>query len=127
MKTHEFEFNGKQHRLIYNAAAMFEINDMLAEGESLFSLLGESTQRAFDITCRALQVMSQQARIVDKFSCRELLPEVNYDEIYSMTAVHEMVQLRSEVLKAITAGMHRDEVQNGPIDLDLMETNSKNE
>lgn len=126
MKTHEFKFNGKQHRLIYNAAAMFEINDMLAEEESLFSLLGESTQRAFDITCRALQVMSQQARIVDKFSCRELLPEVNYDEIYSMTAVHEMVQLRSEVLKAITAGMHRDEVQTGPIDLDLMEANSKN-
>lgn len=126
MKTHEFEFNGKQHRLIYNAAAMFEINDMLAEEENLFTLLGESSQRAFDITCRALQIMSQQARIVDKFSCREPLPEINYTELYSTASVTDMVWLRTEVIKAISAGMHRDEVPDGPVDLDLMEANSKN-
>lgn len=126
MKTHEFEFNGKQHRLIYNAAAMFEINDMLAEGEDLFKLLGESTARAFDISCKVLQVMSQQARIVDKFSCREPLPEISYDEIHALASAIDMVKIRGEIVKVITAGVHRDEVQTGPIDLDLMEANSKN-
>jgi len=96
----EITFKGKTYYLLYNGAAMFELQDI----ENIY----EAITGDFEAFCRIVATLSRQGELLRRYEGYDA-GKVLDEEILRITALpYEVLELQQAVTKAILAGMKRE-------------------
>lgn len=112
------EFNGRKISLAYTVGAMFELNDMLEEGETVLSLLECKNADGLDKMCRCIEVLARNgAGVMEGMGfTRPYTPDKK--ELHTFMRPTELVTIKKAALDAILIGYGR-EVENPEEEVDL--------
>lgn len=96
----EITFKGKTYYLLYNGAAMFELQDM----ENIYKSLTSD----FEAFCRIATTLSEQGELLRRYEGYDPGETLKADELRVTVLPYEMVELQQAAAKAILAGMKRE-------------------
>lgn len=120
------EFKGKEICLAYTVNAMFQIDDLLEDGEQIMELIDGKGEGGFRRFCRAVSILAMcgaQARESDGFP-RPCVPQDK--ELYDCMQPVEYMKLKKEAVNAILLGYGREVTDaEEEVDLELAELEKK--
>lgn len=114
----EITFKDNTYHLLYNGAAMFELQDI----DSIF----EGVRKDFDVFCRVLSTLTQQGELYRRYMGHEPGKFLDADELRVAVLPYEIHELQEAAFAAIVAGLRREvEEENKERDLSLEKLKKK--
>jgi hypothetical protein len=120
------KFHEKEIYLAYTVNAMFQVNDMLEDGEDILSVFNGGNKEELGRFCEAVCILARcgaEARAADGYKDSYIPDE---KEMISCMAPIEYMQIKKEAINAILLGYGR-EITNPDeeVDLELNELEKK--
>lgn len=125
MRAAKVTLSGREYYLAFNGAAMFEIEDAFGGANKLLDAMKGSSREAFDATCGAAAILSEQGELARRALGYENAPFLSEDVAKALASPMETVLLRNAVSKAIFAGYDREVESDEDVDLVLLELERK--
>lgn len=125
MKAVKINFSGREYFLLFNGAAMLEIDERFGSSVELFELLNQSGRPMFDALCGAAALLAEQGELVRR--CMGYDPEevLSEEKVKTLATPADIMELKRSVVNAIMLGYGREEGTDGEVDLGLAELNQK--
>lgn len=138
MKYIETEVNGKPLFLMYNGAAMFDLQERYThevEGEcgeiheepqNITEVIEQGGKKGFEALCDVAAVLAEQGELYRRFMGYDRAEIMTAKEIAVLATPEDILNLRLAVIKAVILGLKREvDDPNEERDLVLEELNKK--
>lgn len=125
MKAVKVDVGGEEYYLLFNGAAMFEVDERFDSSAKLLDLLNQNSRSMFDALCWVVALLAEQGELVRRcmgYDPGEMLAE---ETIRALATPTDIMELRRAVVNAIMLGYGREEGDGGEVDLGLAELNQK--
>jgi len=127
MKTIEYELNGKTFHLAMNGCALFDVYDKYGTDKNVLELIEGTDKKTFERLCWLLYKFAEQGELVRRYQGFDRGP-VATEEFFKVNLKALDVALAKLKLKdVIIEGFKREEVDDKPVDLLLLEAQKKKE
>lgn len=146
MRHATFSFRGKSYGLLYNAVAMFEIQDEFYQKGDIFEILKNEKEfyddegkvlrkekllgnlESMKICCRIAEILSIQSANVRAGMGYQRPNVLDAESLCSQLSVMEYMRLKGIVLSAINLGLMQETAgEDDEVDLGLLELQKKTE
>lgn len=128
MQTIKIGFCGRDYYFAYNGNAMFQLRDILPEGdpiERLQSMLSMQDHDSFHNLCKVVSVLSEQGELIRRYQGYENQDMLTEEMVSVMATPLDMIDLKNAVVSAVLAGYKREVEPQGDVDLGLAEIQKK--
>lgn len=127
MRTTEFELEGKTYYLAMNGNALFDVYEKFGSKKNVLELIEGNTKKTFLTVCWMLYKFAEQGELVRRYQGfnREIIPTEEYFKI-NLKAL-DVARAKLALRDAIVSGFQREEKDNSPVDLLLLEEEKKTE
>ena len=118
-KCIRYTFCARELWLMYNAAAMFEVTDIVGGTDKLDSVLLSQTPEAVDKLFDIFLCLVQNGNAARKYigyDCDELPGK---EAVAALTTVDDIARMRDAVMNAIIAGVGREVKSDEDVEVDL--------
>ena len=121
MKAIKVTLGGTVYHLVFNGAAMFDIEDKYESTTNLLDALQGRGREAFMALCDAVCILSEHGELARRALGYNSLDIPSADKIKAIITPADIFALRQAVVAAITVGFKRDVKSEEYIDLGLLE------
>jgi len=125
MKTTEFEFNNNTFHLAMNGNALFDVYEKFGTKKNALELIEGNDKKTFLIICWMLFKFAEQGELVRRYQGydRQVIPTEDYFKVNLKPLDVPLAKLA--LRDAIVDGFRREEEDNKPVDLLLLENEKK--
>jgi hypothetical protein len=126
MKCVKVTISGLELHLLFNGAAMFEIEEQFGSASELLNIIKEDTKEAFAALCDAVFILAEQGELARRYAGYEAGEIPTKEKLGRVAMPNDILDFKIAVPQAITLGYGREiEPENGEVDLVLAELNQK--
>jgi hypothetical protein len=120
------KLNGKEIYLAYTVSAMFQINDMLEDGQDLLSVLSGGNEKELERCCEAICILARSGAKARTMEGYEASYAPTKEELLTCMLPIEYMQIKKEAVNAILLGYGREIADpNEEVDMELAELEKK--
>ena len=124
MKAINVKIGGQDCCLIYNGAAMFEIEDML-NGANLFESIRKMNRESCEILCKAVTILAEQGELTRRALGYDPEEIVTVEKVSLLASPMDLNLYRRAVMDAVLLGYGREIENEDDVDLGLIELEQK--
>lgn len=125
MKARKITLAGQDYYLVFNGAAMFEVNDRFGSASELLEAIGKTGRDGFQALCNGLALLSEQGELARRALGYDKGPILQADTARALIEPKETTPMRAALSAAILAGFGREVESNEDVDLGLIELAQK--
>lgn len=122
MKTMDINLHGKELRLCYNGAAMFDLWDIFGQEKPILEHIEPNTKSGFNATCVMLAKLAEQGELVRRYQGFEPQAMPNIRELMAVLSPADVLAAKRFVSAAIAEGLKMEaQIRRSETDLGLVE------
>lgn len=125
MKARRITLAGQDYYLVFNGAAMFEVEDRFGSSSILLEAIGEPGRDGFAALCGGLAILAEQGELARRALGYDKGPILAETTVSALTTPAELTPLRKALMAAIMAGYGREVESDQDVDLGLLELEQK--
>lgn len=125
MKALKFTLAGRVYHLLFNGAALFEVEDRFGGANRLIETALCSGREAFEALCEGFSILAEQGELARRALGYDPEPMVDKEEIRALVTPLELVEMRSALVRAVMLGFGREIESEEDTDLVLLELSQK--
>lgn len=128
MKTVEFELNGKEYSLLWNANALFAAWDKFGDKGDLMENFAGTDGGSWDNTVWMIVKLAQQGEAWRRYNGEDARPMLTAEEVQRTAGPMDVIRMRSAIRAAYNCGFEREEAkEDEAVDIYLAEWQKKTE
>lgn len=125
MKAEKFNLCGQDYYLLFNAAAMFTIDELRGE-QTIVDITQTNDKASVEILFKTAEILSEQGELTRRKLGYDKGTFLTADDLHTMAQPVDIMLLRLAVYRAITIGYDREsEDDDQEVDLVLQEIEKK--
>ena len=125
MKARRITLAGQDYYLVFNGAAMFEVEDRFGSSSKLLEDIGTPGRDGFAALCGGLAILAEQGELARRALGYDKGPILAEATVSTLTIPAELTPLRKALMAAIMAGYGREVESDQDVDLGLLELEQK--